>query len=167
MDSVERRLEMKLYLVQHAKAASRDVDPQRPLTDEGRRDVQKVAAFIGRLSLRPDVVWHSGKKRAVQTAEALAKVVQAGTKIIARDGLAPNDDVGAVKDELASSRHDVMIVGHLPFLGKLASLLLTGDESAGVVAFRQGGIVSLEQSAENQWQLAWMITPEILPEGHD
>jgi phosphohistidine phosphatase len=167
MDSVERRLEMKLYLVQHAKAASKDVDPQRPLTDEGRRDIEKVAAFIERLSLRPDVVWHSGKKRAAQTAETLAEILGAKTKPVAREGLAPNDDVTTIRDELASTRHDVMIVGHLPFLGKLVSLLLTGDESAGVVAFRQGGIVCLEQSAENQWQLAWMITPEILSECRD
>jgi len=153
---------MRLYLVQHAKAASKEVDSQRPLTDEGRRDVQKVAAFIKPLNLGVDFLWHSGKTRAAQTAEALAEVVRVGTEAAAHDGLAPNDDVVAIRDELASSRHDVMIVGHLPFLSKLASLLLAGDETAGTVAFQQGGVVCLEQGAEDEWQINWMVIPELL-----
>jgi phosphohistidine phosphatase len=153
---------MKLYLVQHAKAASKDADPQRPLTGEGRRDVQKVAAFIKPLNLSVDFLWHSGKTRAAQTAQALAEVVEVRTETAAHDGLAPNDDVVALKDELASNEHDVMIVGHLPFLSKLASLLLAGNESAGTVAFRQGGIVCLEQPAEDQWQINWIVVPELL-----
>ena len=153
---------MRLYLVQHANAASRDVNPERPLTDEGRRDVQKVAALIEPLNLGVDFLWHSGKTRAAQTAEALAEVVRVRTEAAARDGLAPNDDVAALKDELTSSGHDVMIVGHLPFLSKLASLLLAGNVSAGTAAFRQGGIVCLEQVAEDQWQINWMVIPELL-----
>lgn len=154
---------MRLYLVQHAKAASKDVDPERPLTEEGRRDIKKVAAFIKPLKLCVDILWHSGKKRAAQTAGVLAEVVQVTMETTGRDGLAPNDDVAALKDELVSSRQDIMIVGHLPFLSKLASLLLTGSESANAVEFQQGGIVCLNRSDENQWQVNWMITPELLP----
>jgi phosphohistidine phosphatase len=153
---------MKLYLVQHAKAASKDVDPQRPLTDEGRRDIEKVAAFLKPLKLTVDVLWHSGKTRAAQTAETLAQVVRVKEGMIARDGLTPNDDVTMLKDDLDVGDNDVMIVGHLPFLSKLASLLLAGDESAGTVAFQQGGVICLEQPAEGRWQIDWMIIPELL-----
>ena len=153
---------MKLYLAQHAKAASKDVDPQRGLTDEGRRDIQKMAAFIEALNLEVDLLWHSGKTRAAQTAETLAEVVKVRTHMTARDGLAPNDDVAAIRDELASSGHDVMIVVHLPFLSKLASLLLTGDETTGTVAFHNGGIVAFEQPAEGRLQINWMVIPELL-----
>ncbi len=153
---------MKLYLVQHAKAASKDVDPQRPLTEEGRRDIQKVAAFIKPLNLSVDYLWHSGKKRAQQTAEILADVVEVRKEMAAHDGLAPNDDVSKLKDEIISDQNDIMIVGHLPFLPKLASLLLTGSESSNTVAFRNGGIVCLDYSDDNQWQLDWMIIPELL-----
>ena len=66
---------MKLYLVQHAKAASTDVDPKRPLTEEGRQDIQKVAAFIKPLNLSVDYLWQSTKTRAIQTAEVLSEVV--------------------------------------------------------------------------------------------
>ena len=153
---------MKLYLVQHAKAASKDVDPQRPLTEEGRRDIQKVSAFIKPLNLSVDYLWHSGKKRAQQTSEILADVVEVRKEMAAHDGLAPDDDVKALKDELMSDRQDIIIVGHLPFLSKLVSLLLTSSESSNTVAFKNGGIVCLDYSDDNQWQLDWMIIPELL-----
>jgi phosphohistidine phosphatase len=153
---------MKLYLVQHAEAASKDIDPRRSLTKEGCRDIKKVATFIEDLDLKVDFLWHSGKTRAAQTAETLTEAVEVGTQVTARDGLAPNDDVAPIKDELISGGHDVMIVGHLPFLSKLASLLLTGDETTGTVAFQNGGIVAFEQSAENGWHINWMVTPKLL-----
>ena len=153
---------MKLYLVQHAKAASKDVDPERPLTKEGHQDIQKVAKFIKPLNLSVDYLWHSTKTRAIQTAEILAEVIKINKEKIERDGLAPNDDVPAVKDELASAQQDTMIVSHMPFVSKLASLLLTSRESAGTVAFRQGGIVCLSSSKPNQWQIEWMVIPELL-----
>ncbi len=152
---------MKLYLVQHGKAVPEEVDRQRPLTEEGRREVEKVAAFVKKLDLNVDYLWHSGKKRAEQTTEELTKVVKVKKKSCAREGLAPNDDVAVIKGELAASG-DVLIVGHLPFLSKLASLLLTGSESAGVVVFRNGGIVCLSFSDQKRWQLEWAITPELL-----
>jgi len=109
-----------------------------------------------------DYLWHSGKKRAIQTAEVLTEVVKIQKAKKEHEGLAPNDDVTILRNELASARQNVMIVGHMPFLSKLTSLLLTGAESANTVAFRQGGIVCLNYSEENQWQLDWMVTPELL-----
>ena len=153
---------MKLYLVQHAKAASEQVDPQRPLTEEGRSDIQKVAAFIKPLNLCVDYLWHSGKKRAAQTAEVLAEVIRISKTQSARDGLGPTDDVRAFKDEVVSAEGNIMVVGHLPFLSKLASLLLAGAESANMVAFKNGGIVCLERCEKNQWQIDWAVIPELI-----
>lgn len=153
---------MRLYLVQHGQAAAKDVDPARPLTDRGRADVEKVAAFIKPLNLYVSTVWHSGKTRAAQTAELLAAAVRTDNRCLERPGLAPNDDVLPVKDELARAQHDIMIVGHLPFLSKLASLLLADDESAAPVAFQQAGLVCLQRAPEKKWQLDWMITPQLL-----
>ncbi|MBW8042073.1 MAG: phosphohistidine phosphatase SixA [Planctomycetes bacterium] len=153
---------MKLYLVQHAKAASKAAAPERPLTEEGRQDIQKVAAFIKPLNLCVDYLWHSTKKRAIETAEILAEAVKINQGKMAREGLAPNDNVTVIKDELVSNQQDIMIVGHMPFVSKLASLLLTGRELAGTVAFRQGGIVVLSSFEENQWQIEWMVTPDLL-----
>ena len=153
---------MKLYLVQHAKAASKEADPQRSLTEEGRREVQKISEFVRPLNICVDYLWDSGKKRSVQTAGLLAEVVEIKDAHTTRKGLEPNDDVTQLKDELVSIQRDVMIVGHLPFLNKLASLLLAGNESADTVAFKNAGIVCLRRSEDNQWQIDWVITPEIL-----
>ena len=153
---------MKLYLVQHAKAAAKEADPERSLTAEGQRDVQKVTAFIKPLSLFVDCLWHSGKRRAAQTAEILSEAIRAREGTTVRDGLGPMDDVTAIRDELVSTERDIMIVGHLPFLSKLASLLLTGLESANVVVFKNAGIVCLSRSEETTWRIEWVVTPELL-----
>ena len=55
-----------------------------------------------------------------------------------------------------------MVVGHMPFLGRLASQLLSGSESAGAVRFRQGGILCLNYDKDTGWQIEWMIVPDML-----
>jgi phosphohistidine phosphatase len=153
---------MKLFLVQHAKAASREVDPDRPLTADGQRDMQKITEFIKPISLTVHDLWHSGKTRARQTAELLAEVVTVQNEMFAHEGLAPNDDVQAIKDGIVSAGRDLMIVSHLPFMAKLASLLLTGSESSGTVTFRQGCIVCLSSENGNRWQIDWMVVSDLL-----
>ena len=153
---------MKLYLVQHAKAASKEIDPARALTEEGLRDIQKVAAFIKSMNLSIDYLWHSGKKRAQQTARFLADVVMINKQHTACDGLAPNDDIMTLKNEIMLAQKDIMIVGHLPFLPKLASSLLVGRNSLYILEFRNAGIVCLNCFDDNQWRIDWMIIPEIL-----
>lgn len=154
---------MRLYLVQHGEAKPKDLDPDRHLTETGVRDVEKMAAFLGSLGLRVGGVWQSGKARAAETAEVLSMALGAGDAVTVREGLAPNDPVEPLRDELARVEEDVMIVGHLPFLDRLASALVAGSESAGVVAFRQGGVVCLERGREGEWRALWAMIPEVLP----
>jgi phosphohistidine phosphatase len=54
-----------------------------------------------------------------------------------------------------------MLVGHLPFLEKLASVLLCGNEDAKLVLFRYGAIVCLEQKEDKAWAVLWVLTPEM------
>jgi phosphohistidine phosphatase len=152
---------MRLYLIQHGEAKPEDVDPRRSLTEKGVADVSTVAGFLKPLQVTVRAVFHSGKTRALQTAEILAEVVRGGD-LKAHGGLAPNDPVDSVKDEIAQTFDDLMIVGHLPFLGKLASVLVAGSESADAVAFRQGGIVCLERDEKGAWRVRWMVTPDLL-----
>lgn len=153
---------MRIYLVQHGQAKPKDVDPDRHLTEQGRDDVERMSAFLKQLGLRVGAVWHSGKVRAAQTAEILGSVVIADGTVVQHDGLGPNDAIGAVKEELIQAREDLMIVGHLPFLSKLASELVVGSETTEVVAFAPGGVVCLEQDESRTWKLTWAITPELV-----
>jgi phosphohistidine phosphatase SixA len=96
--------------------------------------------FLRPLKLTVNAIWHSGKPRAQQTGELLAKAIGALDRIVQREGLGPKDEVTATKEALQQTSGDVMIVGHLPFLGKLVALLVTGNEEAEIVEFHSGSI---------------------------
>lgn len=159
---VMEETKMKLYLVQHAKAMSKEENPERPLRELGRKELQKVADFVKPLSLAVDNIWDSGKLRATQTAEVLAGAFQRAQEQNSRDGLGPKDDVAALAKEITASGKNVMIVGHQPFLGKLTSLLLTGSQDGNPVVFKNAGIVCLNYGEEQAWQLQWEIIPDII-----
>ncbi|OGP93481.1 MAG: phosphohistidine phosphatase SixA [Deltaproteobacteria bacterium RBG_16_48_10] len=130
---------MKLYLVQHGEAKSEAQDPQRSLSERGEEEVTNVAREVKRLDLHPSRIFHSGKLRAMQTAEILADSLKRPAE--EAQGLNPNDDVRVWADRISTEKEDLMIVGHLPFLEKLASLLITGNENVRPVFFRYSGIV--------------------------
>ena len=154
---------MHVYLIRHGDAKSKQEDPERSLSVKGTQDVRKMAAFLKPLDLAVEVVWHSGKARAAQTAELLGGAVSSANGVGKRDGLAPMDPVEPIGAELASASRDVMLVGHLPFMGKLASALVAGTESADVVAFQPGSVACLERIDAGNWILCWMATPDLLP----
>lgn len=153
---------MHLCLVQHAEAWPKEEDPQRPLSDKGWADIRKVAAFLGVRGVQVSRILHSGKLRARQTAEALAERLKATGSVSETDGLAPLDDPTIWADRLAAESEDLMLVGHLPHLGKLAALLETGNADQPVITYKPGGVVCLERDDEGRWSLRWMVVPEIL-----
>jgi len=151
---------MRIYLVQHGESKSEEEDPQRHLTDRGIEEVQYVADFLRPPKIKVDTVWHSGKTRAQQTGQLLAEVLRA--RLVQRAGLAPKDQVAATKDALEQIGGDLMIVGHMPFLGKLAALLVTGSEENEIVEFQCGCVLCMERRGDVKWKVAWMITPALL-----
>jgi len=153
---------MKVYLVRHGEAVSSQFDPQRPLSEQGLADIRKVASFIKPLEISVGHIWHSGKLRAAQTAETLAESVSVTNDCSAHKNLMPNDDVTMIADELEAYDTDLMIVGHLPFLAYLTSLLVAGKETANVAAFAAGAIACLNRRTPGQWHIEWIITPENL-----
>jgi phosphohistidine phosphatase len=156
---------MYLYLVQHGAAKSAVEDPNRGLSDAGRRDVERMAEFLSPLRLSLDRIEHSEKLRARQTAEILAVPLRPleGTHEVA--GLAPNDNVEPVFGRLQQGSKNLMLVGHLPHLGHLVSRLLGLDLNRSVVRFQMGGIVRLERDEAAQWGVRWVFPPELLPPG--
>jgi len=148
---------MKVYLVQHAKPKSKEEDPDRPLSNEGKNDIIKIVKFLPQLNIKK--VLHSSKLRAQQTAEILAKSLKA--EVINGDAFEPLADPAIWTQRLDKESEDVMLVGHLPHLAKLASQLLTQNQEKPVISFKQGGIVCLEKT-DYGWEVAWMVTPELL-----
>ena len=151
---------MKLYLIQHGQALSKEEDPERGLSEAGIADVRKVAALLqGKIS--PERVVHSGKKRARQTAEIFSGRLNISSMDEMLD-LDPMADPGIWAAHVSVMSGSVMVVGHLPHLARLASLLLAGDANLDVVRFSNGGVVCLEREHES-WTLRWMVTPELGP----
>ncbi len=151
---------MKIYLVQHGEAEAKSVDPARPLTARGRADVERAAALAARLGVQITHIRHSGKTRAEQTAQILGEALAPPGGVVAVSGLDPKDDVRPVAAALEREAQPVMLVGHLPFLARLAGRLLAGDEEQAPVEFHTAGIVCLNYE-EGRWQVAWAMTPEM------
>jgi phosphohistidine phosphatase len=153
---------MKLYLVQHGEAAAKEVNPDRPLTEKGRNDSSKTAAFLKSAGINVDAIWHSTKTRAIETAQIFEKELAPGEGAAQKEGLAPMDPPQEVFADVKNQSKDIMIVGHLPFLQKLASLALLGSESSRIVKFNMGGAICLERNEEGAWQLIFEVIPDLL-----
>jgi len=150
---------MNIYLVQHALALSKEDDPERGLSEKGMADTRRIVELLaGRVG--PARIVHSGKKRARQTAELLAESLNS-QQVEEMLDLDPMADPGVWAAHLAAMTDDVMIVGHMPHVSRLASLLLVGDANAEVVRFSNAGVVCLGRD-EAGWSLRWMVTPALV-----
>jgi len=152
---------MKLYLVQHGEAKSDKEDPDRSLTDRGTAEIRAVAEAAKRAGLKPAHIYHSGKTRAQQTAGIFADAL--GCPVEEMAGLKPSDDVHPWIDRIAQDNTELMLVGHLPFLQKLAMRLLSGSEEIPLVAFRYGAILCLGPTPGRFWVIHWILHPDLIP----
>jgi phosphohistidine phosphatase len=78
-------------------------------------------------------------------------------------GLNPNDPVEPVARRVAGWTSDTILVGHLPFMGRLVARLVAGHERGPVAAFVPGSVVCLEQGEAGRWAITWMVIPELAP----
>jgi phosphohistidine phosphatase len=151
---------VKLYLVQHGNALAKDINPDRPLSETGQLALEQLARSLAEC-IEVSRVIHSGKTRARQTAEILARYIGSEPSFEEFNGINPNDPVEAFAQLIDDWNDDLLVVGHLPFMSKLVSLLLTGSIEETIVAYTPGSIVSLELVEEEGWQLLWMVSPEL------
>ena len=115
-------------------------------------------AVFSRISPQIEEIWHSGKTRAQQTADILAAGLKIEERVHPRSGLNPNDPLPPLVEELERRKRNLAIVGHLPQLGKLISVLLLGAEQE-LLDLPSAGLVCLERTGDS-WRLNWFLTPE-------
>jgi phosphohistidine phosphatase len=141
--------------VHHGEALGADIDTRRPLSDRGAQHATRLAAEAAARGARPDVVWHSGKLRARQTAEAFWRACNPLATFGATKDLQPDDPPVWIRDRLRGETRDVMIAGHMPHLAGLLHLLLP---AAATRTFPLHGAVALETGDRGEtWKELWRI----------
>jgi phosphohistidine phosphatase len=153
---------VKLYLVRHAESRPEYEDPSKGLSEKGIQDVTKVSKAALDRGVRVMEVFHSGKKRAEQTAQIIAGYLKPQRGVSQTDGLAPKDDPNIWVERLRDFHDDIMLVGHLPHMSDFAALLLQGKELANSLTFEGGGIVCFEKTNDGTWSILWSLMPSQL-----
>lgn len=120
-----------------------------------------MVARAVRSAALPETIYHSGKARARQTAEIIAKAIQPTPAVVPMEGLGPNDDPTLAHRSIGQWDKPVMLVGHLPHLARLAALLVTGHAERPLIAFRMGGVVCLRLDDRGDWVVDWVVTPDV------
>ncbi|MCC5839802.1 MAG: phosphohistidine phosphatase SixA [Opitutales bacterium] len=157
---------MKLYLLRHAEAAPTFPDADRVLTAHGRNTARALGRFLAsRGGLPVEAILHSPFARARETAQIVA--AELGTESLLQEvgGITPDDDVDSFLPTLYNREKPCLVVGHNPHLTLLAGRLLTGRELGLPIAFKKGGLLTLEAMhpqvgrAPAFWTLRSFLTP--------
>ena len=145
-----------LYFAQHGLAVDKTENPERPLSETGIEQSKSVAMQLLDSGVSISAIFHSGKLRALQTAEIFASALNI-QNITAAEHLSPNDDVQLLSQNLTTE--NALYIGHLPHLNKMVSYLVSGDENAGIIQFQNSAVACLQKSS-SLYQLQWVLSPE-------
>ena len=151
---------MNLYILQHGEAVPKEIDPERPLSEHGNRDIRILARHMQNMGVQLGNVFHSGKLRAEQSARLIAETLSPEILPIQTEGLNPNDDPSVLIGDIEQLNENILIASHMPFVSRLCSTLLTGTTEAEFASV-PGTLFCLEK-AEDKWRLAYMLRPDFL-----
>lgn len=160
-----------LLLFRHADAASRHdyaIDHERPLTERGQQDAQRMGRFLTTIDQYPDRAITSTATRARQT---LARARNAGGwphRTATSDALydASAREVLVVAREAPEAVDTLMLVGHNPTFTDVAIRLIAG----GNLRMDTGAIARIDLQVDawsdlqfERGRLTWLIAPKHLP----
>jgi len=152
---------MPLYLVQHGQSLPKDVDPDQGLSEKGVAETDRIAGVAKSYHINVGQILHSAKTRARKTAGILASALNPVNGVKEVDGLKPMDDVAVFAATLKPDTN-TMLVGHLPFMERMASYLVTGSIDNPVFKFQNSGIVCLDKDPDSEsWIIVWTLMPHI------
>lgn len=155
---------MRFLLVHHADAVGPDVDPQRPLSSRGHAQARELVERFsverdrvsGMAAWAPAAIWHSGKLRARQTAEAFLSLNPFAEFKMVR-GLRPDDPPEIMLGALADATRDLVLVSHLPYLPVLRQRLTSVE-----AVFPLHGLVLVERVGGG-WQERLVLGSNLSP----
>jgi phosphohistidine phosphatase len=150
---------MDLLLWRHAEAEEGEDDLRRRLTERGEKQAARMAKWINARQPKDLRIIVSPAVRTQQTAQALKLPFETNRKI---------GPEACVSELIAASgwpqaNGSVLIIGHQPSLGRLASLLLSGHEADWTI--KKGALWWLSnrvRRGETQTVLRAMMPAELL-----
>ena len=156
---------MDLYILRHGAAEPRESgleDRDRKLTGEGKRELGAVLKAARNAKVAPDLILTSPLRRARETAELAARMLDCKRTVETRS-LLPEARPDAVWKEIGAekSARQILLAGHQPHLGKLVRFLL---EAAVAVDLKKGALVRVTTQGRlgpPRGVLKWMITPRV------
>lgn len=163
-------MSLLLYVMRHGVAEEPRrglADADRALTQEGVEKTSRAAEGLRALDVRPDAILSSPLRRALETARLAAAVLTPDRDVAVRPVLAGGVAAADIAAGLHPPRgaHQVLLVGHQPDLGELASYLLTGSAQRCPLPFKKAAVAAIEVDgvpARRAGILHWFLTPSQL-----
>jgi phosphohistidine phosphatase len=156
---------MKVYLVHHVDALSAEQDPQRHISPKGREQADRLGARLNALGINPARILHSDKQWTIDTAERIAaRLGMENRTAKAAYPINTDDPVAPFMAEIAATKGDIMMCGHVDYLLRSASQLVCGDEKRKVVEFKPGnGTVACIEGEGRDWAISFVWRQDHAP----
>ena len=162
---------MKIYILRHGiaeDAAAGQSDSDRALTPEGRKKLRNVLRAGLEAGVEPGLILTSPLKRAVQTAQLAAEVLNYKGDLLRTEALEPGGHPRMVWDEIRVHKDEasILLAGHEPLFSSLTAYLLGCPDLQ--VDFKKGALACVEVDrfgAEPHGVLKWFLTPKLASTG--
>jgi phosphohistidine phosphatase len=160
---------VRIYILRHGiaeEAARGGSDAARALTAEGKQKLRTVLERARDAGVRPAIILTSPLKRALETAEIAAAVLDVKRELMTTNALSPSSTPQRVWNEIRAQHTDrVLIAGHEPLLSQVVGFLLGCP--ALQLDLKKGALVSLNvETGESgpRGTLKWVLTPKLAGE---
>ena len=158
---------MEIYILRHGAAEEPQTghpDAERSLTPDGRKKLRNILKTAGAAGVAPSLILTSPYKRALQTAQMAAEILEYKGELLRTKSLEPGSSPKTVWDEIRVHKDELrmMLVGHEPLFSRLTAYLLGSPNLQ--VEFKKGAIVCIEVErfpTEPHAVLRWMLTSKL------
>jgi phosphohistidine phosphatase len=158
---------MEIYLLRHGIAEDGQVgqpDAERVLTADGKKKLRNVLRAAAAAGVAPSLILTSPYKRAVQTAQLAAEILDYKGELLRTKALEPGSSPKPVWDEIRVHKDEsrILLSGHEPLFSRLTAYLLNSPELQ--IDFKKGAMACVEVerfTAEPHGVLRWFLTPKL------
>ena len=156
---------MNLYFLRHTTPFDGSPDEERRLTPGGHEEAGRLGSFLVGAGVTFDAAYSSPLIRAIETAEDVTKLTNAGASlsVTPSDALrneASQEDFQQWLNSLPPLDH-ILLVGHAPKLGERVGVML-GMEQPHAFGLSKGGLACVETADRLSGGLKFLVSPKIL-----